>query len=436
MKKRILIYIILLFVLAGCKKPNETIEDDANFCSCLNTESMDKTIPFVDEFLAGLHEDMEDEKKLEDLITWFNAQPCIQDAAVYCQSCIQSQPPSSKIAFSFDENGITKEYILDVSMTCPLKALEYHVPVEIPSWDYFLRGNLKWNPIPSSKVVVFNSNDDFQYYVTGNVMIYWPMTDFDFSEHSVIAVSGSSFDVYRISDITGSLHQHGDHYVLNIEIAWNDNDNKNPLPWTYAMATNKLSENSQIETVITYRKYDGDNYYYYGGKKNFMRQRADKIFLHISPDASVEQIQAIINSDPSLRLAIRQNWEDYYHLGSLYLYLETKNGSRIPAVTLESFKKKEGVIYASYLSNVNPFVAITNEFLVKLKPETSYKQFQELMEKYPNILSVEEGFLYREYKLYVSKTSGLNTLQLANLFYETGLFEYATPNMIIFDLIF
>ena len=425
MKKRILIYIILLFVLAGCKKPNETIEDDANFCSCLNTESMDKTIPFVDEFLAGLHEDMEDEKKLEDLITWFNAQPCIQDAAVYCQSCIQSQPPSSKIAFSFDENGKTKEYILDVSMTRPLKAMEYHAPVEIPSWDYFLHDNWIWcwdDRIPS-KVIVLNSNDELVKYLTGSpIPIYWKFPLVDFSEHSLILVSGTQSNKLGVSDITGSLQQHGDLYMLHIEISLNEGK---PQQWFYAMVTSKLSNDSRIETVVSYCEYEGDNYYYSQGEKVFLQQRADKIFLQIMPDTGIEKIQAIINSDASLRLVFNERWEEYYLPGwETCISLETKDGSRIPKSTLESFKAREEVVWATgffSFSNSRP-VAPANNIIFRLNG--SHEPLMEVIEKYGCFIGGKYNYLY------VPKISQLNTLQIANFLYETGQFDYAEPNLV------
>ena len=122
MKTRILIYIILLFVLAGCKKPNETIEDDANFCSCLNTESMDKTIPFVNEFLAAQPSDWTVGKKLETLAAWLKNQPCILDAA--------ANPPSNEILISFDEEGAVQKHVLEFAKNTPFLATGYRVFVD------------------------------------------------------------------------------------------------------------------------------------------------------------------------------------------------------------------------------------------------------------------------------------------------------------------
>ena len=120
----------LLFMASGCEtKKTDTVEDDdeldVEFCSCLNTEDLGKTIPIVDEFLAGLAKKLDDGQKMQALAAWLKAQPCIIDASVLCQSCAETDPPKSEILISFDENGTTKDFVLDISMGKPLKVVGY-----------------------------------------------------------------------------------------------------------------------------------------------------------------------------------------------------------------------------------------------------------------------------------------------------------------------
>ena len=105
------------------------------FCSFVNTDDIDQTIPIVDEFLAGLPDDLNDTQKLEALAAWLKSQPCIVDATIVCDFCIGFEPPISEIMVSFDENGTTKYYILDISMTNPLKSIHYY-KYDQPSEDY------------------------------------------------------------------------------------------------------------------------------------------------------------------------------------------------------------------------------------------------------------------------------------------------------------
>jgi len=108
-------YLILIWVLFSCNKTNEpNNEDDPTFCSCLKTESMDKTIPFVNEFLAAQPSDWAVGQKLETLAAWLKNQPCILDAA--------SNPPSNEIFISFDEEGAVQKHVLEFAKNTPFLA--------------------------------------------------------------------------------------------------------------------------------------------------------------------------------------------------------------------------------------------------------------------------------------------------------------------------
>ena len=116
-------YLILIWVLFSCNKTNEpNNEDDPTFCSCLKTESMDKTIPFVNEFLAAQPSDWAVGQKLETLAAWLKNQPCILDAA--------SNPPSNEIFISFDEEGAVQKHVLEFAKNTPFLATGYRVFVD------------------------------------------------------------------------------------------------------------------------------------------------------------------------------------------------------------------------------------------------------------------------------------------------------------------
>ena len=112
----------VFFVAAGCGTEKQKAVE---FCSLVSMENIGKTIPIVNKVLSDMDSDWDDEQKLQELIDWLNEQPCIIEADVLCQSCMETDPPMSQILISFDENGMTKEFILDVLMTNPLKAAGY-----------------------------------------------------------------------------------------------------------------------------------------------------------------------------------------------------------------------------------------------------------------------------------------------------------------------
>ena len=171
-----------------------------------------------------------------------------------------------------------------------------------------------------------------------------------------------------------------------------------------------------------------DDFYYYFGEKRFLDQLKDKIYISFTSDANEEQLLAIINSDASLQPM--QSSFDPIRLEGLVrrAVLETKDGQQIPPATIQKFKAKNEVVFVSYLNRTSgSFTAFTNRFVVKLLETTSYAQLQELAEKYH--CTVEQN-PYDRFFLTVSKASRLNGLQTANLFYETGLFEYCAPRSV------
>jgi hypothetical protein len=114
-----------LTMLSGCDKKEEQVTDSEELCLYLNSGNIDKTIPIINEFLAGLpngNSFSEDEQNLQALTEWLKSSSCIIDASVLCVSCIYTLPAQSEVSFSFQEGEITKVVTLDISMSKPLKA--------------------------------------------------------------------------------------------------------------------------------------------------------------------------------------------------------------------------------------------------------------------------------------------------------------------------
>jgi hypothetical protein len=107
----------------------------------------------------------------------------------------------------------------------------------------------------------------------------------------------------------------------------------------------------------------------------------------------------------------------------------------VPPALYESCKANGMVLSATnVLEYMGRLAGLTDEFIVKLNPSSSYEQLEELALQ-NNCVIVEGRWLGKdEYMLSVSKTSELNSLQTANLFYETGLFEFSEPKFFIMNV--
>ncbi|MDR0796166.1 MAG: hypothetical protein LBE79_08985, partial [Tannerella sp.] len=106
MKKLSLIGLILLLLrgLVGCDKEGQ-VTDSGKLCSYLNIENINKTIPVINDYLASLKSNLNDEQKLQSLTDWLKSSPCVIDATILCMSCIYTLPAQSEISFSFKEGG-------------------------------------------------------------------------------------------------------------------------------------------------------------------------------------------------------------------------------------------------------------------------------------------------------------------------------------------
>jgi len=118
------ILLVIAVIAAGCnKQPGNGYDENVakeKFCSYLNVENIDETIPIVNEFLSEQTTELSEEQKLQELVAWLESCSCIIDVVVLTQST-----PTNEIVVSFDENGTTKQFVMDVSMEKPLKVVGY-----------------------------------------------------------------------------------------------------------------------------------------------------------------------------------------------------------------------------------------------------------------------------------------------------------------------
>lgn len=112
---------------------------------------------------------------------------------------------------------------------------------------------------------------------------------------------------------------------------------------------------------------------------------------------------------------------------------ESKQSQIVSASEVALLKPAEIVSATPLMEYQGSEFAITDEFVVKLKPETSYADLQKLAEENGCSIGKENEFVKGQYMLSVPTSSELNPMKMANRFYETGLFEFSEPNIIDFD---
>jgi subtilisin family serine protease len=185
---------------------------------------------------------------------------------------------------------------------------------------------------------------------------------------------------------------------------------------------------SQMQTIQA-----KDVFYHARTKKIFLKERADQIFLKLDLTvATKEKISDLKNEIESFELVTDIDPDE--KVISPFVIIETKNGNDIPSALYEGYKANAMIISATAMLQYNKVLqGLTDEIVVKLKASSSYKQLEELALQNKCIIEKDKWVSAYQYVLSVSKTSELNSLQTANLFYETGLFDYAVPDFVIMN---
>jgi hypothetical protein len=186
----------------------------------------------------------------------------------------------------------------------------------------------------------------------------------------------------------------------------------------FAFAISVLSIKAQQDSV----------FYYYFGEKIYLTERTDIMIVKLSNDANKERLFQLIQTDSFVKLRDNTDLE-------FCSILESKDQSSISAETWNKYKESPDIVYVSFGLEYEDGVmqGLTDEIIVKLKSDTTtLEQFQNLVTENKCAILKENEFVKNQFLISVPKTLDLNSLQIANLFYETGFFEFTQPNFVRF----
>ena len=169
--------------------------------------------------------------------------------------------------------------------------------------------------------------------------------------------------------------------------------------------------------------------YYYASQKIFLEERQDLMFVSFCGDQSKESFVAKINSGTSpLRLFDPSGKGEQLADSSSDMFL--LQGSPIEInKQIEVFKNDPSVLSVSkILVYEGSFIAVSNEFSVKLKKGISVSELENMATEYGCKIFQRELVDDDIFFLEVDKSSELSVLQLACIFYESGLFVFTSPD--------
>jgi subtilisin family serine protease len=170
-----------------------------------------------------------------------------------------------------------------------------------------------------------------------------------------------------------------------------------------------------------------DLFSYHNGKKQFYKIAPEKFFIRFKKDISSNVKNQVIGGMKVLG-------DNNHPNGFTFMSFSAKKQDEILNLA-KSYMQNDNVLAASPIllnENDKEIGALTEQFIVRLKANTSITQLQRLVTQTRTQIVQQYEYDKQTYILAVSKNSQGNALEMANLFYESGLFEWSEPDFLLF----
>ena len=171
--------------------------------------------------------------------------------------------------------------------------------------------------------------------------------------------------------------------------------------------------------------------YYYKGIKVYYPVSYDRIVAEAAPGVSFSELKRLI----ATQLAIAGDSIQETLTGRQFVIKFGDNKAKGSASVVAKLGNIPGILFShpTFKTPSGNYNSYGKEFIVKLKSTTQYATVQKLMEKNGCTLIRKYPFQDDMYIIAAGAKAGYNGLAMANLFYETGLFDYAEPNKIVYN---
>lgn len=176
--------------------------------------------------------------------------------------------------------------------------------------------------------------------------------------------------------------------------------------------------------------YGQDYYMYINGNKHYYKVSPDKILVHYAEN--IHDSTEIKNSLQKLSVK-SMKINNIYHEFALVDFGNISKEKIINMVEQWNISEK-GIFTSPVISGEDGFEMsfIPNQILVRIKQESDYSLLTQKVQSY-HVKEIKPcDFDKKTYLITLSDVQKKNSLQVANELYETGLFDYAEPNIFHF----
>ncbi len=173
-------------------------------------------------------------------------------------------------------------------------------------------------------------------------------------------------------------------------------------------------------------------FYYYESDTISLEQSLEKVYVKFKDGLTTNDKLAIASSSV---LIDNPKEEDTRHPNDIAIFniVPGQNVSTIKALVFDTLNHHPNVIVSSpffRLKADSTLVGLTERFYVKLKSPNDYTNLLNIAIETNTKISLQNEFDPSVYIVIADKYSAYNSMLAANIFHETGMFEYAAPSFI------
>ncbi|KAA3601518.1 MAG: hypothetical protein DWQ06_07825 [Calditrichaeota bacterium] len=177
--------------------------------------------------------------------------------------------------------------------------------------------------------------------------------------------------------------------------------------------------------------FSKNHFYYSPDGEQSLNLATDKIIIKFSNNLTFEEKKVLLKNEKSLNLFTKKMELPAPKI-SIVTLKDKISDSEIESL-LARLEAKNEILYATpfLIYEDGTYQGIWEEFLVKLRSHSDFGKLEKLAKNNDVRILAENEFQPNLYTLLADKNSSGNALELANKFYETGIFEYSEPNFIL-----
>ena len=173
-------------------------------------------------------------------------------------------------------------------------------------------------------------------------------------------------------------------------------------------------------------------FFYSGGERIYGNLAKQWIAIKLKSGRTIDEVKMKAGMVVDKSYSIPKELSLLEREGIIFLNIEDQLDTR--ENILKDMRADPGVKVVGqplYLLRSEVPLILTDEFVVKFKPNVAQSQIEQFNSKNDVELVKESPHVKNKMVLRVTSTSGKNALQMANYYYESGLTEFSHPNFIV-----